>query len=244
MPHRDAKWDATVYCVGFCWLFPFMLRNHMLDFPSGNPQQEEDQTTPFEQSFLKLLTGALMGRMCPSMNLHVVAIALPGICWDNPRNSRFKAEPPWAAIPIPTRAIWETPHCCLNSSVFSRRAIQPGNCWAICPIALDCTSSIQVVPWFLFKLMLGCFDLIPSLKKTHWQHWQPTALLLRLAQDICGTSDPYVEVYVNDVKQVRLWFRAVSQVIYPPSSFPTEFRPQGPQTISFCYHFVKKVNVG
>lgn len=54
----------------------------MLDFPSGNPQQEEDQTTPFEQSFLKLLTGALMGRMCHSMNLHVVAIALPGICWD------------------------------------------------------------------------------------------------------------------------------------------------------------------
>lgn len=36
---------------------------------------------------------------------------------------------------------------------------------------------------------------------------------LRLAQDICGTSDPYVEVYVNDVKQVRLWFRGVSQVI-------------------------------
>lgn len=54
----------------------------MLDFPSGNPQQEEDQTTPFEQSFLKLLTGALMGRMCHGMNLHVVAIALPGICWD------------------------------------------------------------------------------------------------------------------------------------------------------------------
>ena len=40
----------------------------LLDFCSGAPQQE-DQTTPFEQSFLKLLTGAFMG--------YAVVIALP-----------------------------------------------------------------------------------------------------------------------------------------------------------------------
>eukprot|EP00434_Breviolum_minutum_P031146 symbB.v1.2.027545.t1/scaffold2835.1/size69263/2 len=69
----------------------------------SNPQQEEDQTTPFEQSFLKLLTGA-------QYNLETVG-----------------------------------PYARLHLTVHRASKL--------------------------------------------------------LAQDICGTSDPYVEVYVNDVKQ-------------------------------------------
>ena len=86
----------------------------MLDFPSGNPQQEEDQTTPFEQSFLKLLTGALMGRMCHSMNLHVVAIALPGICWDICWDGSWRVQ----VKPLHTN-IWEIPGLKLNLQVCS-----------------------------------------------------------------------------------------------------------------------------
>lgn len=130
--------------------------------------------------------------------------------YKNPRNSRFKAEPPWAAIPIPTVPSGKPPPLLSQQFWFSPGAQY--NLETVGPYA-----RLHLTVHRASKLFLGfcpSWCLIPSLKKTRQQHWQPTALLLRLAQDICGTSDPYVEVYVNDVKQVRLWFRGVSQVIW------------------------------
>lgn len=112
-----------------------------------------------------------------------------------------------AAIPIPTPTIWETPQL-LSSTLWKLQA--RNTTWKLLGHMPDCTwlyiehpscslVFVQVDAW-IFWLWFQAW------KTCRQQHWQPTALLLRLAQDICGTSDPYVEVYVNDVKQVRCGF--------------------------------------
>ena len=50
--------------------------------------------------------------------------------------------------------------------------------------------------------ILWCIKLIIFVRPFGWRIILTTQLPERLAQDYCGTSDPYVEIYVNDVKRV------------------------------------------
>ena len=43
---------------------------------------------------------------------------------------------------------------------------------------------------------------------------------------------------------VLTWYGYFDIFCIPLRVSPADFRPQGPKTIPFCYHFVKKVNVG